>query len=212
MSYIAGLDIGSAKSKAVIMQDAQLLVYSTLSTGGNFSRSAETVLAEALEKASLAMDQIEVIGALGLGATFIQQDYLKNIGYFLPKPGHPFRFPIRADGHRGRQPGKQDHQGDPGGACGRLPGERPLCGRQQPYSADHRTGAGHRTGGHGRAGNEGHPAGEVYHRLCGVSGNRGGLAGSRRHVQGKTSLPGCTRPFPAESRPWPSGCVWKRTT
>ncbi len=53
MAYIAGLDIGSAQSKAVILKNRTIVSYSTGPIEGNFSVAAEKVLKSALEKADL---------------------------------------------------------------------------------------------------------------------------------------------------------------
>jgi len=77
MSYIAGLDIGSAVSKAVIMEDGHLKSYSTYATGGNFSVAADKVFNDALAKAQLSSSDISLIGATGMGVRFISQAFTK---------------------------------------------------------------------------------------------------------------------------------------
>jgi len=77
MAYIAGLDIGSALSKAVIMQNGTLIASNIRPTEGNFSLSAEHVLADALQKAQLSQTDIDRIGACGLGVTFIAHPFTK---------------------------------------------------------------------------------------------------------------------------------------
>ncbi|UCF90592.1 MAG: 2-hydroxyglutaryl-CoA dehydratase [Desulfobacterales bacterium] len=77
MAYIAGLDIGSALSKAVIMRNGTLISSSIRPTEGNFVRAAEHVLADALQKAQLAQTDIERIGACGLGVAFIAHPFTK---------------------------------------------------------------------------------------------------------------------------------------
>lgn len=93
MPFIAGLDIGSAQSKAVVMQDRELVAYSTLPTGGHFQRTGEAVLKAALEKAGLREDQIEVMGALGLGSKFIQRDFYKISDISCQSRGTHYIFP-----------------------------------------------------------------------------------------------------------------------
>jgi predicted CoA-substrate-specific enzyme activase len=77
MSYIAGLDIGSALSKAVIMHNRTLLSSSIKPSEGNFSDAISSVLKAVLEKAKLTFPDIDLIGACGLGASFISHPYTK---------------------------------------------------------------------------------------------------------------------------------------
>ena len=77
MSYVAGLDIGSAMSKAVIMQNDELISTSVRATEGNFGVSADSVLDAALQKAKLTHSDIKRIGACGLGVKFISQPFTK---------------------------------------------------------------------------------------------------------------------------------------
>ena len=93
MPYIAGLDIGSAQSKAVILKDHTLVSYSTQPTEGNFTTAAENVLKSALEKANLSYSDIDLIGALGLGATFISYPFTKISDISCHSRGTHFLFP-----------------------------------------------------------------------------------------------------------------------
>lgn len=68
---IAGLDIGSALVKSVVMEGGELLAFSVTPTGGHFSRSADKVLNESLEKAQRSLADVAVIGAGGFGVPFI---------------------------------------------------------------------------------------------------------------------------------------------
>lgn len=77
MSCVAGLDIGSAMSKAVIMQNGTLISASVRATEGDFGVSADGVLAAALQKAKLTHSDIKRIGACGLGVKFISQPFTK---------------------------------------------------------------------------------------------------------------------------------------
>ncbi len=64
----AGIDIGSATTKAVVLGDEKsLLAYSVKPTGGNNRKTAETVLEDALQKASLARERVERIFTTGYG-------------------------------------------------------------------------------------------------------------------------------------------------
>jgi predicted CoA-substrate-specific enzyme activase len=64
----AGIDIGSATTKAVVLGDQkQLLGYSVKPTGGNNRKTAETVLDEALEKAGVSREGVQQIFTTGYG-------------------------------------------------------------------------------------------------------------------------------------------------
>nr|HID59695.1 2-hydroxyglutaryl-CoA dehydratase [Desulfobacterales bacterium] len=91
--YSAGLDIGSALSKAVIMKNRTVLSSSVRPTEGNFSHAANTVLNDALEKAGLSHSDLASIGACGLGASFLAYPFTKiteischsrGVNYFFP--------------------------------------------------------------------------------------------------------------------------------
>jgi (R)-2-hydroxyacyl-CoA dehydratese activating ATPase len=93
MTWIAGLDIGSALSKAVILKDGKLTSHSIRETEGNFASVAKAVLDEALAQADLAIDRLDLIGASGLGADFVPYPFQKTTDischsrgahYFLP--------------------------------------------------------------------------------------------------------------------------------
>ncbi len=77
MSHIAGLDIGSALSKAVILSNGALLSSGIRPTEGNFAVAADRVLTEALDKAKLSLSDLARIGACGLGATFVAHPFIK---------------------------------------------------------------------------------------------------------------------------------------
>ena len=75
--YIAGLDIGSAFSKAAILCNGALLAYDVRPTSGNFTKAADLVLGKALSKAGLSIDDMRHIGTCGLGVPFISPTYKK---------------------------------------------------------------------------------------------------------------------------------------
>jgi (R)-2-hydroxyacyl-CoA dehydratese activating ATPase len=64
----AGIDIGSAFSKGVIVRDQKTLGNCILPSGGDFKLAAERVKQELLKSAGLPPDAIECIIATGLGA------------------------------------------------------------------------------------------------------------------------------------------------
>jgi (R)-2-hydroxyacyl-CoA dehydratese activating ATPase len=93
MAYIAGLDIGSAQSKAVIMEERRLISYSTRPTGGNFPKAAEAVMTEVLEKTGISFNDLEAIGGFGLGAAFIEYSFTKISDISCQSRGTHFLFP-----------------------------------------------------------------------------------------------------------------------
>jgi len=92
--YLAGLDIGSALSKAVIMKDKTILSSSVRPTEGNFSQAADSVLKEALEKAGLSYFDLALIGACGLGASFISHPFTKITEISCHSRGINYLFPM----------------------------------------------------------------------------------------------------------------------
>ena len=77
MTWTAGMDIGSALAKAVLLQDGELVAHSVRATEGDFTRAAKDVLEDVLAQADCPMDQIDLIGAGGLGAAFIPYPFEK---------------------------------------------------------------------------------------------------------------------------------------
>ena len=76
MKYTCGIDIGSVSSEAVILKrndlekddkNFSILTYIIASTGGDSKEAAEKVFNEALNKADLKREQIDVITATGYG-------------------------------------------------------------------------------------------------------------------------------------------------
>jgi len=68
MVYVAGVDIGSVFSKAVIMAESKLVAYQVKPSGGNYRLTAEQVMKGALTKAKLALKDIDYVVATGYGA------------------------------------------------------------------------------------------------------------------------------------------------
>ncbi len=66
--YVAGVDIGSAFSKAVIMVNNEIVSYSVIPSGGNYRHAAEDVTGKALTKANLSWQDIGYTVATGYGA------------------------------------------------------------------------------------------------------------------------------------------------
>lgn len=90
---LAGLDIGSAQSKAVIMKDGSILSFSTRPTEGDFTRAAKGVLKEALEKADVSDSAAKLVGACGLGASFISNPAGKTSEISCQSRGTHYLFP-----------------------------------------------------------------------------------------------------------------------
>ena len=68
MMYTAGIDIGSAFSKAVIIAGQEMISSHMIPSGGNYGLSAEKVIREALDSAKLSRDDIRYLAATGYGA------------------------------------------------------------------------------------------------------------------------------------------------
>lgn len=93
MRYIAGLDIGSAYCKAVIMRSGKLLAYAVIATGGNFFKSADAVFSGVLKKIGLFEEDIDSVGACGIGASFIEQPFVKITELSCQSRGTHFLMP-----------------------------------------------------------------------------------------------------------------------
>ncbi len=68
MVYVAGIDIGSAFSKAVVMAKSEIISYHVMPSGGDYKLIAEQVAAEALTKAKLSFKDLGFTVATGYGA------------------------------------------------------------------------------------------------------------------------------------------------
>jgi predicted CoA-substrate-specific enzyme activase len=69
MIYVAGIDIGSAFSKAVVMSEDKIIAYQVMPSAGDYKRTADEVAGKALEKAKLSLADIGCTVATGYGAT-----------------------------------------------------------------------------------------------------------------------------------------------
>lgn len=69
MVYVAGIDIGSAFSKAVVMAKSKIISYHVIPSGGNYKLAAEEVVGKALTKANLSFEDIDYTIATGYGAS-----------------------------------------------------------------------------------------------------------------------------------------------
>lgn len=93
MTWIAGLDIGSAFSKAVILKDGALRSQCILETEGKFGPVAKAVLKRALTDADLTLDRLDLIGGGGLGAAFIPYPFEKVADISCHSRGAHYFFP-----------------------------------------------------------------------------------------------------------------------
>jgi len=73
MIYVAGIDIGSAFSKAVVMAGNKIIAYHVKPSGGNYRLTAEQVMEEALTKATART-------AIDIGGQFTRVLKLDNRG------------------------------------------------------------------------------------------------------------------------------------
>ncbi len=63
----AGVDVGAATAKAVIVKDSHVLSHAVMPTGDNVVRAAETVARRALEGADLSMQDLGYVVSTGYG-------------------------------------------------------------------------------------------------------------------------------------------------
>ena len=66
--HLAGVDIGTVSSKAVIIDGHEIISSCIIPSGGDYRLSAENVMKEALKGAKLSMDDIRHVVATGYGA------------------------------------------------------------------------------------------------------------------------------------------------
>ena len=66
-SLVAGVDIGAATAKALIMNDGHILGYFIMDTGASVAKAADTVINEALERAKASRGDLGYVVATGWG-------------------------------------------------------------------------------------------------------------------------------------------------
>jgi predicted CoA-substrate-specific enzyme activase len=71
MVYVAGIDIGSAFAKAVVIAENKVIVYQVMPSGGDYRLTAEQVMKGALTKAELTLNNINYAVATGYGAASV---------------------------------------------------------------------------------------------------------------------------------------------
>jgi (R)-2-hydroxyacyl-CoA dehydratese activating ATPase len=89
----AGVDVGSVAAKAVIMNGDEVCAYAVRPVSGDFSRAADGVLDEALAKAGVRADELELIGATGLGASFLRGEHIDSTEVTCQSRGMHHLFP-----------------------------------------------------------------------------------------------------------------------
>jgi (R)-2-hydroxyacyl-CoA dehydratese activating ATPase len=80
-------------AKAVIMNGDDILSHSVKPISGSFPQAANHVLDEALEKARVHYDQLEIIGATGLGSSFVRGHHLDSTDVTCQSRGMNHLFP-----------------------------------------------------------------------------------------------------------------------
>ena len=69
--YVTGVDIGSASSKALILEKGEVLEHAILPTGAESASSAERVMEIALRRAGLELGEIGYVVATGYGRVIV---------------------------------------------------------------------------------------------------------------------------------------------
>ena len=69
MLYVAGVDIGSAFSKTVVIAESEILSYDIIPSRGDYRLAADEVAGEALKQANLSFADISYTVATGYGAS-----------------------------------------------------------------------------------------------------------------------------------------------
>ena len=64
---VAGVDIGAATAKAVILNGNEVLAFPIIPTGSSVAKAADVVIKKALEKSGLSMNELEYIISTGYG-------------------------------------------------------------------------------------------------------------------------------------------------
>jgi len=92
--YVAGIDIGSATSKSVIMKEDEIVAAYITETGPESQESAEAAMAGSLKESGLSLDDLEYIVATGYGRINVPfagdiiteiACYARGVNFFFPK-------------------------------------------------------------------------------------------------------------------------------
>jgi len=114
MVYIAGVDIGSAFSKAVVMGRGKLVSFHVLPSRGNYAHAGEEVMQRALTKAGLSLARVAYIIATGCGASMVSFTQEQATEMSCQARGVSYLFPsvrtvIDAGGQSSRAIALDDH-------------------------------------------------------------------------------------------------------
>jgi predicted CoA-substrate-specific enzyme activase len=93
MYYRAGLDIGSYRAKAIIMDKKDILSFAIMPVSGGFYQAAHQVLKDALDKCGLQQNQLDIIGVTGLGSSFLSFPAIKNTEVSCQSRGIKYLLP-----------------------------------------------------------------------------------------------------------------------
>ena len=134
--YYAGVDIGSAFIKAVLISQEQIIAYEMLSSGGHYKDAARKFLMKRYPaRASFDIFPVSLSPVLAQEAPpFRQANY--PIFPARPRAAGPVSFRPHCDRYR-RPVYKSGPDNPPGQAC-RLPYQREMRHRLRQVFADHR--------------------------------------------------------------------------
>ena len=91
--FTAGVDVGAATAKAVVLNDRNILSYSVLSTGGDIVKIADKVIHNALTTAKLAFEDLECIVGTGYGRNSVSFAHKAITEIACHAKGANFLFP-----------------------------------------------------------------------------------------------------------------------
>jgi len=91
--YVAGVDIGSAFSKAVILDKDKIVSYAVIPSRGNYRRAAEDVAGGALAKADLSLEDVDYTVATGYGGANVPFSRLEVSDISCLARGAHYLFP-----------------------------------------------------------------------------------------------------------------------
>jgi predicted CoA-substrate-specific enzyme activase len=91
---VAGVDIGAATAKAVILHETKLISLHVMPTGENVKNAADSVMQQALDKAGISINHIQYIIATGYGRRKVEfanevitelSCHAKGVNFFMPR-------------------------------------------------------------------------------------------------------------------------------
>ncbi len=68
MTYVAGIDIGSVNTKAVLLQDGTVIASEVVPSRGNYRQAALLAIETAMSRADVGWNELGPVGATGVGA------------------------------------------------------------------------------------------------------------------------------------------------